>query len=355
MVDAYHQRRYKGIWLLAACLVAALPGSVFGQATDLAGRVAKLEQSLSNRGLLDLLQEIENLKREAAILRGELENQAHALDQLKKSQLAAYGDLDHRMQALGGPGPLAAPPPLPVLQAAPEGTVAGAPASQGNLQLQTEGNPSAVVPAPTEGRDAVPGPPSIDPVTGLATPPAPSLSQDGVMPAPGAEVADQVDRQADRQANAAPMSAPDETLSPLQVQTVSDDAGSETAYRDAFALLKSGEYDQAIAAFETFQQQYPDSQYGDNAQFWLAEAHYVKRDFTAALPAYQTMLNRYPASKKLSHAMLKIGYSYSELGQATEARSVLVDLQERFPGSAAAQLAAQRIAQLPADNQRALD
>ena len=160
------------------------------------------------------------------------------------------------------------------------------------------------------------------------------------MPAPGAGV------------NAAPppMPAPDETLSPLQVQAASDNAGSETAYRDAFGLLKSGEYDQAIAAFETFQQQYPDSQYGDNAQFWLAEAHYVKRDFTAALPAYQTMLNRYPASKKLSHAMLKIGYSYSELGQATEARSVLVELQARFPGSAAAQLAAQRIAQLPADN-----
>ena len=328
MFDVYHQRRHKGIWLIAACLVAALPGTVFGQASDLAGRVAKLEQSLSNRGLLDLLQEIENLKREAAILRGELENQAHALDQLKKSQLAAYGDLDHRMQALGGPGPLAAPPSLPVLQAAPVGTVAGAPASQGNLQVHTEGNPSATVPAPTEDSEAtIPAePPTIDPVTGLATPPAPPLSQDGVMPAPGAGVAD-------RQANAA-----------------SDDAGSETAYRDAFGLLKSGEYDQAIAAFETFQQQYPDSQYGDNAQFWLAEAHYVKRDFTAALPAYQTMLNRYPASKKLSHAMLKIGYSYSELGQATEARSVLVELQARFPGSAAAQLAAQRIAQLPADN-----
>ncbi len=345
MFDVYHQRRHKGIWLIAACLVAALPGTVFGQASDLAGRVAKLEQSLSNRGLLDLLQEIENLKREAAILRGELENQAHALDQLKKSQLAAYGDLDHRMQALGGPGPLAPPPSVPVLQAAPVGTVAGAPASQGNLQVHTEGNPSATVPAPTEDSEAtIPAePPTIDPVTGLATPPAPPLSQDGVMPAPGAGVAD-------RQANAAPMPAPDETLSPLQVQAVSDDAGSETAYRDAFGLLKSGEYDQAIAAFETFQQQYPDSQYGDNAQFWLAEAHYVKRDFTAALPAYQTMLNRYPASKKLSHAMLKIGYSYSELGQTTEARSVLVELQARFPGSAAAQLAAQRIAQLPADN-----
>ena len=135
---------------------------------------------------------------------------------------------------------------------------------------------------------------------------------------------------------------------PLPTLPTNDDVGSETAYRDAFALLKSGEYDQAITAFEAFQQQYPASQYGDNAQFWLAEAHYVKRDFAAALSAYQTMLSRYPASKKLSHAMLKIGYSYSELGQAAEARTVLAELQERFPGSAAALLAGQRIAQLPA-------
>jgi tol-pal system protein YbgF len=138
-------------------------------------------------------------------------------------------------------------------------------------------------------------------------------------------------------------------LPPQTSATPADDAGSEAAYRDAFGLLKSGEYDRAIAAFETFQQRYPKSQYGDNAQFWLAEAHYVNRDFAAALPAYQQMLAGYPTSKKLSHALLKIGYSYAELGKTAEALQVLNELQQRFPDTAAAQLAAQRIAQMPAN------
>ena len=127
-----------------------------------------------------------------------------------------------------------------------------------------------------------------------------------------------------------------------------DEAAAEKSYQAAFSLLKSGEYDQAIAAFANFQQQFPASQFGDNAQYWMAEAYYVKGDFAKALPAYQAMLVNYPASKKLSHAMLKIGYSYAELGKATEARAVLSDVQQRFPGSAAAQLAAQRLAKLPA-------
>ncbi len=313
-----------GLCLLVASSVAALPCAVLGQSTDLAGRVAKLEQSLSNRGLLDLLEEVENLKREAANLRGELENQAYTIEQLKKSQTAAYGDLDGRLQVLqGGSGQLPAggvAPPLPVLQATPSDAVAGAPAPQGNLQVQSAGDMDATVATTAASANSSPQPLTVDPLTGLAVSPRAPVDS---LPAPG-------------------------QMAAIATQpAANDDGGSETAYRDAFTLLKSGEYDQAIDAFEAFQQQYPTSQYGDNAQFWLAEAHYVKRDFAAALPAYQTMLNRYPSSTKLSHAMLKIGYSYSELGQVAEARTVLRELQERFPGSAAAQLAARRMAQLP--------
>ena len=141
----------------------------------------------------------------------------------------------------------------------------------------------------------------------------------------------------------APMAAPG--MAPSMATGV-DEAAAEKAYQAAFSLLKSGEYDQAIASFANFQQQFPGSQFGDNAQYWMAEAYYVKGDFAKALPAYQTMLATYPASKKLSHAMLKIGYSYAEMGKTNEARAVLADVQQRFPGSAAAQLAGQRLAKL---------
>ncbi|MSR13740.1 MAG: tol-pal system protein YbgF [Gammaproteobacteria bacterium] len=308
----------------------ALPSTILAQ-TDLSGRVAKLEQSLSNRGLLDLVRELEDLKREVQNLRGELENQAYTLDQLKKSQTAMYLDLDRRLQGMQGAvgvNPNAGAS-LPTLQPAPADAVAGEPAVQGNLQVQptpvpgTDGTATGAVP----GVDPTlpPNVPAIDPVTGL------------VITTP----------EATQNVPPAPVSTPNAPIQPLGIAPSIDDAASEAAYREAFGALKAGEYDQAIAAFNAFQQTYPNSQYGDNAQFWLAEAHYVKRDFAAALPEYQKMLIAYPASKKLSHAMLKIGYSYSELSQPTEARAVLEDLQQRFPGSAAAQLAAQRIAQLP--------
>lgn len=333
--------------LAIVAAMAATSGAALAQqappAADLAARVARLEQNLNNRGLLDLLAEIEALKREVSALKGELENQSYLLEQQRRAQTAGYADLDARLGALaGGAAPAAgavAAPPLAVLPASPSDPIAGTPAAQGDLQVQTQTPATmppggaidasgALVPPASQGMTAV------DPATGMP------LAATGSVP---------------QQMPAAPMQAPaplggvtpPPTMAAAPALPTAEDPASEAAYQNAFTLLKSGEYDQAIAAFEAFQQQYPGSQFGDNAQFWLAEAHYVKRDFAKALPAYQAMLVNYPASKKLSHAMLKIGYSYAELGQAAEARTVLTELQQRFPGSAAAQLATQRLAQLP--------
>ena len=49
---------------LLLCLAALAVPRAFGEPPDLAARVGKQEQSLTNQGLLDLLRELENLKRE---------------------------------------------------------------------------------------------------------------------------------------------------------------------------------------------------------------------------------------------------------------------------------------------------
>ena len=300
---------------LLLCLAALAVPRAFGEPPDLAARVGKQEQSLTNQGLLDLLRELENLKREVKSLRGELENQTYALEQSKQAQTAVAADFEQRLRHLEGGAASAAGTvaPLPTLRAAPPDAVAGAPAAQGNLQVET--NPEGAT-AAQESTDSAPSAAGAAAIGTMAMAPH----------APGA-VSPQTP-------SAAPATAP------------ADDAGSEAAYRDAFGLLKAGDYAQAITAFSAFQTQYPNSQYGDNAQFWLAEAHYVKRDFAAALPEYQILLDRYPASKKLSHAMLKIGYCYADMGKADEARTALEALKARFPESAAAQLATQKLAQL---------
>ncbi len=322
-------RRTSMVITLCGALALGLPAAAQNASTDLAGRVGKLEQALSNRGLIDLLNEVERLKQENQSLRGQVENLGYEIEQLKKSQTSVYTDLDRRLQTMEGGG-AATPGSLPMLAPAPGDAVAGTPAPQSALQVETEAA-GMTPPADDENElDAAGAPPPVKtPAQADAEPIKPALAP---APLPGRAPAG--------------VTGPGEVAPPLAQGPTLDDAASEAAYRDAFAQLRAGEYDRAIAAFNDFQATYPQSQYGDNAQYWLAEAHYAKRDYTAAVTEYEKMLARYPQSRKLSHAMLKIGYSYDALGKPTEARAALEDLRKRFPGSAAARLAEERIGQL---------
>ena len=127
--------------------------------------------------------------------------------------------------------------------------------------------------------------------------------------------------------------------------TVSEDDAlkAQADYQEAFLLLKKADYNQAINAFDTFLHKYPDSQYSDNAQYWMGEAYYVTRRFNEAITEYMKLVTNYPNSQKVPNSLLKIGYSYFELGQRDEARKVLEDLINKFPGTTAAQDAQERL------------
>src|ERR1019366_453052 len=77
------------------------------------------------------------------------------------------------------------------------------------------------------------------------------------------------------------------------------DGGDKGTYQAAFDLLKNGQYDRAITAFQGFLNAYPNSQLADNAQYWLGEAYYVNRSFPEALAAFQRVVENFPGSRKL--------------------------------------------------------
>ena len=271
---------------------------------NLAARLAKLERALDNRGLVDLLEQVERLQAEVQLLRGQIEEQSYTIAQLRKTQRETYVDLDSRLQSMQSGGTMIGPaatgvPPLTTLAPGENAPIAGTePATA--LQVELESAPGAPpLPTAAAGEDELGGPPPVQ----AAAP--------------------------------APIVAPTATI---------DNEASEAAYRDAFTLLKAGKYDESIGAFQGYLAQFPNSQYADNAQYWLGETYYVKREFEPALIEYRKLVENYPASKKQSHAMLKIGYSYHELGQLDQARAVLEDLRHRFPGTTAARLAEERIA-----------
>ena len=119
--------------------------------------------------------------------------------------------------------------------------------------------------------------------------------------------------------------------------------GDQDAYNAAFELIQDRRYEQATRAFTDFLAAYPRSALRDNAQYWLAETYYVRRQFAAALPQFQRVLDEYPQSAKLPDALLKVGYCNHELGQVEAARAALREVQRLYPDTTAARLATQRL------------
>ena len=119
-------------------------------------------------------------------------------------------------------------------------------------------------------------------------------------------------------------------------------------YGAAFDALKAGQYPAAISGFESFLRDYPTHTLADNAQYWLAEAYYVTRDYEHALSAFTRVGQQWPDSRKAPDAQLKRGYTQFELKRYGAARTTLNDVIARWPGSEAARLAKERLKRVPA-------
>jgi tol-pal system protein YbgF len=119
--------------------------------------------------------------------------------------------------------------------------------------------------------------------------------------------------------------------------------GEKAAYDQAFQSLKDLKYAAAAEQFLNFVEQYPNSEYADNAQYWLGESYYVTRNYDIALEAFQGLLSNYPDSPKVADGLLKIGYTHYELKQWDQARAALVQVQEQYPDTTLARLAGSRL------------
>ena len=123
-------------------------------------------------------------------------------------------------------------------------------------------------------------------------------------------------------------------------------ASEQATYDAGMAALRGGNYDKAVATFREVVTNYPASDLAPNAQFWIGESYYTKGDLESAVTAYRKVLADWPAARKAPDAMVKLGFSLSDLKRTGEARSTLEEVVRKFPGTPAAQLAADRLKRL---------
>lgn len=123
-----------------------------------------------------------------------------------------------------------------------------------------------------------------------------------------------------------------------------DSEQARTEYQKAFNLIKARRFDAAMQSLQAFVSQYSRSEYAGNAQYWLGELNFVKRNFKEAIVEFSKVLSQFPKSKKVQDAQLKQGFSYYELGDWQNARKSLTDVTRSLPAnSTIAKMASERL------------
>jgi len=119
--------------------------------------------------------------------------------------------------------------------------------------------------------------------------------------------------------------------------------GMGELYKDAYDSFQKGDNEGARRKFEAFLKQYPNTDLSDNAQFWIGETYFVKKDYERAILEYEKVIAKYPEGDKVPAAMLKQALAFLELGDKTNGRNLLRRVIERYPHSEQAEMAKKRL------------
>lgn len=114
-------------------------------------------------------------------------------------------------------------------------------------------------------------------------------------------------------------------------------------YKDAYETYQKGDFEGARRKFEAFLKQYPNTELSDNAQFWIGETYYGKKDYEKAILEYEKAIAKYPEGDKVPATLLKQALAFLELGDKTNGRNLLKRVMERYPQSEQADMAKKRL------------
>ena len=117
----------------------------------------------------------------------------------------------------------------------------------------------------------------------------------------------------------------------------------QTAYQNAVDLiLKKRDYTGAIAAFQQFQKDYPDSTYSANSHYWLGQLYFAKMQDKDAVKSFAAVVS-YKDSNKRADALLKLGEIAERNNNAAQAKKYYQQVVDEYPGSASAKLASSKL------------
>jgi len=246
--------------LLFVVMAASSPLLLADAATD--ARLDSIERKLDSRGLLEMLNRVEEMQRDIQKMRGDLEVQAHTLEDMQRRSREQYLDIDRRLQQL----------------------------ETGQASTPSMDSPPALAPVPV-----------MPPATRAPTRVPSSVPE--TMPPPAASVSQP--EQAGERAEY------DQALAVLREGRYAEAAqafngflanypGSSYADNASYWLGETyyvtRDFDRALATFQGLTENYPNSPKASDSFLKTGYIYYEKKDWPAARQALEEVVNGYPGT-----------------------------------------------------------
>lgn len=106
---------------------------------------------------------------------------------------------------------------------------------------------------------------------------------------------------------------------------------ADQVYNDAFKKLQDGDYAGAEKGFRTFVQRHPQHTLAGNAQYWLGETYYARRDYQNAMTAFAEGYKAYKTSPKGPDNLLKLGITLATLGRKADSCAIFARFAQDYP------------------------
>lgn len=139
------------------------------------------------------------------------------------------------------------------------------------------------------------------------------------------------------------ITAPNSTVADKDKRPAKQTIEPSDAYRLAKSDYDKGNFELALAGFQNYVAQFPDTSQVDKAQYWVGECYYSKKEFTKAIEAFSKVIKDYPKSDKVPGAKLKIGLSYINEKNHARGKEYLNKVIKEYPGSNEAEIAKDRL------------
>ncbi len=131
----------------------------------------------------------------------------------------------------------------------------------------------------------------------------------------------------------------------LQAKLVADSTSAKTQSSEIDKLFQiansdfnAGRFDIARSGFQDLATRFPETNQGQESQFWIGECFYAGKDYDKAEPALLLYVRNYPQGAKACTALYKLGLCYEKLDKKKSQELVWKKLVEKYPESDEAKL-----------------